>query len=124
MPASMRRSAAPATIRYELKDEPLVCPVCGDKQLHLAPVSVTPAAETITVGYSHGGPSLEHSFDLPVRARGAKVRLTFLGECGHASGLAVWFHKGTTYATWEILGDNMADQSDFQSREFDFLWRD
>jgi hypothetical protein len=91
--------------------EALPCPVCNEANLHLGPVSVEQAADTIVVGYSRllKGPKLSHDFSPRVSERGSHIRISLVGECGHCVMLHYWFRKGCTYGQWEPLaGDSDA----------------
>jgi hypothetical protein len=74
-------------MRSEFKALP--CPVCNEANLHLGPVSVEQAADTIVVGYSRElkGPKLSHDFRPRVSERGSHVRISLIGECGHSAVL-------------------------------------
>lgn len=105
-----------------LRQDDVLCPICGDSQPHLDLVSGKQGADT-TVGFSRalGGPTLSHAFEAVVRERGSQIRLTSIGDGEHSALLRFAFHKGATYWSWE---EYPVRDGDLEYRFISALWRD
>ena len=91
------------------------CPVCGDRNVHLGPVSVFQGHTTTTV--SNSGTVVSKS-PRHERFRGSMVTMSFHCEGGHEFEYEFEFHKGTT--TCCVL----SGAYDMEAGEIPELWRD